>query len=145
MIKKITFIILLITFVITPIFSVKAITPGTIPNADDLKIQGSVNITQASTFLDIIAVIVTYTYELFFIVAVLFILVAAFYFLTASEDTEKIKKARTMIMYAVIAIVVALLAVGASLIIRNFLSGGNGIMGGGGFTPIPPAPPIPRR
>lgn len=47
---------------------------------------------------------------LFWIVAVLFIILAAFNFLTAQGNAEKASKAKSQITYAIIAIVVAILA-----------------------------------
>jgi len=72
----------------------------------------------------ILATIVKYVYEVFFVVAVLFILIAAFNFLFARGDPERIKSARSQILYAVIAIVIALLSVGAEAIIKDLLGKG---------------------
>lgn len=69
----------------------------------------------------ILAKIVRWTYTIFFIVAVFFILLAAFNFLTAQGDSEKIKGARDQILWASVAIVVALISVGAAQIIKNFI------------------------
>lgn len=66
--------------------------------------------------------IVKYGYTIFFITAVLFILVAAFNFLTAKGDPAKITSARNQILWAIVAIVIALLSVGAAQIINNFIS-----------------------
>lgn len=65
--------------------------------------------------------ILQYVYTAFFIVAVIFILVAAFNFLTAKGDPEKIKGARSQILWAVVAIAVALISVGAANIILSFV------------------------
>lgn len=121
MMKFFIFITLLASLAIVPIFSARAaIKEGTIPGADALGIQAS-PITSASSFLTILAKIVKWTYDVFFVVAVFFILIAAFYFLTAADNAERVKTARTMIMYAVIAIAVALIAVGASVIVKSIL------------------------
>jgi len=61
-------------------------------------------------------------YTIFFIVAVMYILFAAYTYLTAGGDATKVEKATKMIKNAVIAIVVALLASGVALIINNFLT-----------------------
>lgn len=70
---------------------------------------------------EILGRIVSWTYTIFFIVAVFFILVAAFNFLFARGDPEKIKSARSQILWAVVAIAVALISVGAAQIIKTFL------------------------
>ena len=72
--------------------------------------------------VDVLRGVVRWVYIIFFIVAVMFILFAAFNYLTAGGDAEKITTAKNQLIYAAIAIVVALLAVGFEVIIRNFLS-----------------------
>ena len=61
-------------------------------------------------------------YTIFFIVATMYILFAAYTYLTAGGDSTKVEKATKMIKNAVIAIVIALLASGVALIINNFLT-----------------------
>lgn len=70
----------------------------------------------------ILSSIVGYVYKAFFIVAILFILIAAFSFLNAKGDPTKIESAKKQITWAVVAIVIALLSVGASQIINSFLT-----------------------
>lgn len=65
--------------------------------------------------------VVKWVYAIFFIIAVLFILFAAFSFLTSEGNPEKAKEAQKQILYAAIAIAIALLSVGFSLIIDTFL------------------------
>lgn len=72
--------------------------------------------------VDLVRYIVRWIYIIFFIIAVLFILFAAFTYLTAGGNEETVGKARNMIIYAAVAIIVALLAVGFEAIVRNFLS-----------------------
>jgi hypothetical protein len=72
--------------------------------------------------VDIIRQVVRWIYIIFFIVAVLFILFAAFTYLTAGGEAEKVNTAKNQLIYAVVAIAVALLAVGFEAIVRNFLS-----------------------
>ena len=56
------------------------------------------------------------------VLAILFMLVAAFTFLTAGGSPEKIATARQMLIYALIGIGVALLAYAIPYIIRGILS-----------------------
>ena len=60
---------------------------------------------------------------IFWIAAVGFIFYAAFLYLTAAGDTEKVKKASHSLLYGVIAIAVALMAYGLPLFIQNVLKG----------------------
>lgn len=85
--------------------------------------ENSSNITTANGLLDVVKRLIGWVYVVFFVLAVLFILMAAFTYLGAAGDEEKIKKAKNQIIYAAVAIVVALLAVGFSSIIGNFLGG----------------------
>ena len=78
-------------------------------------------INEPNQFLDVIASVVKWTYAIFFIITVMFVLFAAFNYLTGGDDAEKIKSAHQQIMYAAIAVAIALLAVGFSLIIKRFL------------------------
>ncbi len=85
--------------------------------------------------------IVQWVYTIFFIVAVLFILIAAYNFIVGGSDEKKIELAKNQIKYAVIAIVIALIASSLSLVVKNFLeSSGGG--GGGTTTPTPTGLPI---
>lgn len=82
--------------------------------------QGS-PIKEPGDVFRILVNLVRYTYTIFFIVAIVFIIVAAFKFLTAGGNPEKIQSARTQIMWAVVAIAIALISVGAATIIKGFL------------------------
>ena len=81
-------------------------------------------ITGVTKIWDIVFNIVRWVYTAFFIVAVLFILFAAYNFVQGGANPEKVKVAKTQLKYAVIAIVVALVASGASWIIAQFLASG---------------------
>lgn len=80
-------------------------------------------IDSPSKIFDILARVARYTYTIFFIVAIIFIIIAAFNFLTAKGDPEKIKSARSQILWAVVAIAIALISVGAAQIILSFIEG----------------------
>lgn len=69
----------------------------------------------------IITDISTWIYRVFFIIAVLYILLAAYMYLTAKDDAAQVKKAQTSLKNAVIAIIIALISTGASLLIQSFL------------------------
>lgn len=138
-------LIALISFsAIVPFLSTVAITPGTIPSAGDLGIEKS-PVRDVPGLVGVLKGIVQVTYTVFFIIAVLLILFAAYNYLTAQGAPEKINTAHKQLLYAGIAIVIALLAVGTSAIIRNFLEnpsvgGGGGGSGGGTISGIQGAP-----
>jgi len=83
--------------------------------------QGS-PIKEPSDIFRILAKVVQYIYTIFFIVAVIFIIVAAFNFLTAGGNPEKIKSSRSQITWALVAIAIALISVGAAQIIKAFVT-----------------------
>jgi hypothetical protein len=85
-----------------------------------------------TTPVEIITLIENLTKYIFYgvmAIAVLFIIIAAFYFLTAAGNPDKITIARQMLIYALIGIAVALLAYALPYIVK-------GILGVGSVTPI---------
>jgi len=100
--------------------------PGTLPSSENLNLSSPIK--ESSELIDVIARIVGWIYIIFFIIAVMYILFAAFNYLTGANDPEKIKTGRNQIIYAAIAIAIALLAVGARTIIEGFLGGGRSIL-----------------
>src|SRR3989344_6347251 len=69
-----------------------------------------------------------FLFGLLIILAIIFALVAAFRYLTAAGDPEKVKGASGTLLYAAIAVVVALIAKGVPFITANFF-GANLICG----------------
>ena len=103
-----------------------------LPTHEDIGVEKS----PINSALDITDVVINATkgwYTSFFIFAVIFILVAAFHYLTAAGEPEKIKTAHKMLIWAAVAIAIALIAVGATQIIKSFLGGGSPET----FTPAP--------
>jgi len=60
-------------------------------------------------------------FTIFLIVAVIFLIWAAFLYLTAAGDTEKVGKAKTALIYSIVAIGVALLAGSLTSLVANIL------------------------
>ena len=60
---------------------------------------------------------------MFWILTVGFVIYAAYLFLSAGEDEDKVKTAKSMVKYALIAAAVALLSTGIDTIVSNFLQG----------------------
>ena len=78
-------------------------------------------IQSAGGALGVVVVAIQWMYTIFFIVAVFFILMAAYNFVLGGANEKKVAAAKGQLKYAAIAIVVALLASGMSLVISNFL------------------------
>jgi phosphoglycerol transferase MdoB-like AlkP superfamily enzyme len=82
------------------------------------------NIDTVTGVLGIVQNAVTVMYALFFILTVVLVLWAAFLYLTAAGNEEKVKKAKTTLIYAAVAVVVALLSLGFAQIINIFVRTG---------------------
>jgi membrane-associated phospholipid phosphatase len=79
-------------------------------------------ITSASQLQNFICtIIVGWMFTFLVILAIIFVLVAAFKYLTASGDPEKVKGASHQLIYAAVAIIVAIFAKGLPLIIGSIL------------------------
>ncbi|MDE2018846.1 MAG: hypothetical protein KGJ13_00690 [Patescibacteria group bacterium] len=80
----------------------------------------------AGTGSSIICVAINWIFWFLIILTVIFVLIAAFKYLTAAGDPEKVKSASHTLLYAAIAVIVALIAKGFPLIINSFIGGGLG-------------------
>ena len=72
--------------------------------------------------------VVGWLFTFLVVLAVVFVLIAAYKYLTSSGDPEKTKEASNMLIYGAVAIAVALLARGIPLIVGTFV-GGNANVG----------------
>jgi len=80
-------------------------------------------IKTAPEFLTVLATIVRWLYTIFFIVAIALILFAAFNYLFAQGDATKISTAHKQLIWAAVAIAVALISVGVVQIVNSFIRG----------------------
>ncbi len=71
-----------------------------------------------------VCAIVNWAFWLIIVLSIVFTLVAAFRYLTAGGNPEKVKAAGSTLLYVVVAIVVALIAKGFPLLISSFFGGG---------------------
>ncbi len=126
--KENIFKILLITFVVFNLFNALSVDKLVLAADYDLneaakEVAKGGLITTPQKIFDILVRVLRYIYTIFFVVAAIFIIVAAFNFLTAKGDPEKIKGARSQILWAVVAIVIGLISIGATQIITTFIEG----------------------
>lgn len=87
-------------------------------------IGNTIGPSSISGWVQILVTIVRWFYYIIFIVAVLFILLAAFHFITSKGDAVTTAKAKQELLYAVIGIAVALLSYGVVTLVQNSLSSG---------------------
>lgn len=86
-------------------------TAATLPTAPITSLTGFENF--------LCTVVAAWMFTFLIILAVIFVLIAAFKYLTAAGDPEKVKSAGSTLIYAAVAIVVALFARGLPLIIGS--------------------------
>jgi uncharacterized membrane protein len=89
-------------------------TSGSIPGA---------SVTSISGVLGLICNFFGWAFFFLIALVVIFVIVAAFRYLTAAGDPEKVKKAGSTLLYAAVAVGVALLARAIPLIVSSFLGG----------------------
>ena len=99
-----------------PAFAQPNVTPVPPPNV-------GAPIESVDEGISLLEQILTWIATIFWIVAIIFVLYAGFLYLTAGGDSEKVQKANHQLIYAVIAIIVGLMAFGLPLLVENFLEG----------------------
>jgi hypothetical protein len=83
------------------------------------------NITSIQAVLQLLCTVFAWAFYFLIVIAVIFVIVAAFKYLTAAGDPEKVKSAGATLLYAAIAIGVALLARAVPLVVGSFLGANN--------------------
>jgi phosphoglycerol transferase MdoB-like AlkP superfamily enzyme len=112
--KKILYII--------PLFALAFIIVNTALGQQTIPSVQPVTITDTNSVISIVTKIISVFYTLFFVMAVAFILLAAWGYLTAGGDPAKVKKASTRLIFAIVAIAVALISYGVASFIQSTLS-----------------------
>jgi uncharacterized membrane protein len=82
----------------------------------------TVKISTVSGLVSLICVVFGWMFYTLIALSLVVILMAAFNYVTAGDNSEKVSKANRMILYAAIGIAVAILAKGLPLIVGDFLS-----------------------
>lgn len=81
-------------------------------------------ITDPQGIVDIINTVAGWFFAVFLALAVVFLLWAAFQYLTAAGNQDRVDKAKNTLIYSVVAIVVALVAGGLVQVISGILDAG---------------------
>lgn len=80
-------------------------------------------VTEYSQLQTVAENVVRWLYTIFFILAVLFFLLAAYNYMRGGTlGEEYIKKAKSQLKYGIIAVIIAVIASGAAVLISTFLS-----------------------
>ena len=72
----------------------------------------------------LVCTVLNWVFWFIIVLSIIFTLVAAFRYLTAAGDPEKVKRAGATLLYVVVAVIVALIAKGLPLIVSQFVGGG---------------------
>ncbi|MBI1975020.1 MAG: hypothetical protein HYS57_01515 [Parcubacteria group bacterium] len=96
---------------VVPIFQLAAL--DTIPTP----------VTTFEGLVSMIGYIANVIFTVLLALAVVFILMAAFYYLTAMGAEDKLKKAQSVLVWAAVAVAVALLAKAIPLVVRSIVAG----------------------
>lgn len=86
--------------------------------------QPTTSITTPQKVVDLIDKFGGWFYSILFALAIVYIIYAAFKFLTAGGDEKKIEEARQQLIYAIVALAVAMLATGVVTVLKEFLGVG---------------------
>lgn len=119
-----------LSVLLTPAFLVSAFGQAAALSSPDISSASippgaaTAPIRQPWDIINLFNAILVWVATAFWILAVIFIFYAAFLYLTAGGDPERTRKAHKQLLWAVIAIAVALMAYGMPLLIRNILSAG---------------------
>jgi hypothetical protein len=113
MIKKTLIAVLLFVCVAPAAFA------GTIDPLNEGAYTAPGSLTSKSGVEGLVVALVRWVYTIFFVLAVFFILLAAYNFLQGGSNEAKVKTAKAQLKWAVIAIAIALLSTAASLIINS--------------------------
>ena len=117
--KKISNIAVIISILILSVVPMVGLINSA--NAQYTGLQGTPQSYGLPQWMERVNMIIRWIYTIFLVVAVIFVLIAAFQYLTSSGDKDKVKKATNMLMYAAIAIVVAVLAFSITRIIGTII------------------------
>ena len=106
--------------------STLSLTLSTLPFIGIANAQEAVKpyITDIRGIYNLVARLAKWFQAFFFIIAAIFIIMAAFSYLTSAGNEDKVRTAKTQLIYAVVATVVALLAFAIVTISKNFVGPG---------------------
>jgi Type IV secretion system pilin/Family of unknown function (DUF6112) len=104
--KKILTGVTAISFLTLPLLVIAQAPPETVPNFG------------ATDFLNALENLINWLFSILIIVAVLFIIIAAYNFVTAQGDPDKVAKARNFILYALVGVAVAVASRGLVALVR---------------------------
>jgi len=79
--------------------------------------------TSGTQLLDLVDVATNWIFAIFTVLTIIFVLLAAFQFVTAGGDAEKVGEARQKLIWAAVGIIVALASKGLVPVVRSIVGG----------------------
>ncbi|OGY99721.1 MAG: hypothetical protein A2945_01840 [Candidatus Liptonbacteria bacterium RIFCSPLOWO2_01_FULL_52_25] len=108
---------------------ISGLSAAVVPFAALAVMAPSAPISTLSGFQSFICnIVVGWLFTFLIILTVVFVLIAAFKYLTAAGDPEKVKSAGNTLVYAAVAVVIALFARGFPLIIESLFTTSGGVV-----------------
>lgn len=89
----------------------------------ELRLPATPPATTGAGLLTLVDAVTNWVFAIFTVLAVIFILLAAFQFVTAGGDAVKVGEARMKLIWAMVGIIVALASKGLVPVIRNIVGG----------------------
>ena len=77
---------------------------------------------EGTELIDVLETFIDWLFTILLIVAVIFLVIAAFTFISASGDPDKVGKARNFVLYALIGVAIAVAARGLVALVRVIMS-----------------------
>ncbi len=105
--------------ILLPVFASAQVPPAPITAPSAIS-----NISAITGTAGIICTAINWIFWFLIVLTIIFVLIAAYKYLTAAGDPEKVKSAGSTLLYAAIAVVVALIAKGLPFIVNSFIGGG---------------------
>ncbi len=112
--KKILLTALLLMFFVAPLFGVSFTALGQGPPGEP---PADIDI------MDVLQRIVSWLFSILLVVAAIFIIVAAYMFVTAGGEPEKVATARRFVLYALIGVAVAVASRGLVAFVERIVAG----------------------
>lgn len=115
--KKI-FLYVMLVFVVSFVFAVPALAAEDIPEGFQAPPD---TIRTGGTLVQVVQGIINWVFVAFLIAAVLFVILAAFQFLTGGGDPQQVAEARQKLIWAAVAVVIATLSRAIPTVVNNII------------------------
>jgi hypothetical protein len=121
--KKIFLALLMASLLAVPFLG---LAQSIMPNGNDASVGTGLNVNMVNKpIANVLGTVANYVIGVLLIVAVFYVLWAAYTFMTSAGEADKVSEARKRIMYAGIGVVVALLAKGIISLVLNAVNSSN--------------------